>query len=48
MYKEIISIKSVQEIESILFKQADDYYFIQDEIKSSENKHIIKSLGQGI
>ncbi len=45
MYKEIISIKSVQEIEAILFKQADDYYFIQDEIKSSENKHIIKSLG---
>ena len=45
MYKEIVAIKSVEDIEAILFKQADDYYFIQDEIKSSENKHIIKSLG---
>ncbi|HSH52273.1 MAG TPA: hypothetical protein VK982_11180 [Bacteroidales bacterium] len=45
MYKEIIAIKSVQEIEAIFLNQANDYYFIEDEIKSSENKHTIKSLG---
>jgi len=45
MYKEIVAIKSVEDIEAILIKQADDYYFIENEIKTSENKHIIKSLG---
>lgn len=45
MYKEIVAIKSVEDIEAILFEQADDYYFIENEIKTSENKHIIKSLG---
>ncbi|MEE4198140.1 MAG: hypothetical protein V2I54_10885 [Bacteroidales bacterium] len=45
MYKEIVSVKSVQEIESILFNQADDLYFIENEIKSTENKNVIKSLG---
>ncbi|MFP4023396.1 MAG: holo-ACP synthase [Thiohalospira sp.] len=45
MYKEIVVIKSVKEIETILFKHADDFYFIEDEIKSSEDKNIIKSLG---
>jgi len=45
MYKEIVAVKSIKEIEAILFKQTDDYYFIEDEIKSSENKNIIKSLG---
>ncbi len=45
MYKEIVAIKSVKEIEAILFKHADDFFFIEDEIKSSEDKNIIKSLG---
>ncbi|MFO7828260.1 MAG: hypothetical protein R6V23_06550 [Bacteroidales bacterium] len=45
MYKEIVAVKSVEQIEAVLFKQTDDYYFIENEIKSSENKNIIKSLG---
>lgn len=45
MYKELVAVKSVEEIEAVLFKQTDDYYFIENEIKSSENKNIIKSLG---
>lgn len=45
MYKELVAVKSVEEIEVVLFKQTDDYYFIENEIKSSENKNIIKSLG---
>lgn len=45
MYKEIIHTKSVEEIESVLFKHTDDYYFIDKELKSVEHKNSIKSLG---
>ena len=45
MYKEIVQVKSFDEIEAILFKHADDYYFIDHEIKSAEHKNIVKSLG---
>ncbi|MDY6800352.1 MAG: hypothetical protein SVU94_03915 [Bacteroidota bacterium] len=45
MYKEIVAIKSVEDIEAVFFNQTDDFYFIEDEIKSLENKNIIKSLG---
>ena len=44
MYKEILQIKSIDEIESILFKESDDF-FINKEYKSVENKNQIKSLG---
>ena len=45
MYKEIIQVKSVEEIEAILFKYADDYYFVDNELKSVKNKNTVKSLG---
>ena len=45
MYKEIIQVKSVEEIEAILFKHTDDYYFIDNELKSVKNKNTVKSLG---
>ncbi len=45
MYNEIVQVKSLDEIEEILFKHADDYYFIDKEIKSVEYKNTIKSLG---
>ena len=44
MYKEIVHIKSVQEIEAILFKHTDDY-FTDNELKSVERKNKIKSTG---
>lgn len=45
MHKEIVQVKSFDEIEEILFKHADDYYFIDKELKSVEHKNTIKSLG---
>ena len=45
MYKEIVRVKSVEEIEAILFKHSDNYYFIDKELKSVEHKNTIKSLG---
>lgn len=45
MQKEIVHVKSIDEIEEILFKRADDYYFIDKELKSVEHKNTIKSLG---
>ncbi len=45
VYKEILKTKSVEEIEAILFKKADDYYFIDKELKSVEYKNSVKSLG---
>jgi len=45
MYQQIVQIKSLAEIETVFFKQSDDYYFIDEEIKSVENKNTIKSLG---
>ncbi|MCB2195750.1 MAG: hypothetical protein KQH79_07810 [Bacteroidetes bacterium] len=45
MHKKIVQVKSVDEIEEILFKHADDYYFIDKELKSVEHKNTIKSLG---
>ncbi|MBU8893206.1 MAG: hypothetical protein KOO66_10535 [Bacteroidales bacterium] len=45
MYKEIVHIKSVQEIEEILFKHTDGYFFTDNELKSVEHKNKIKSTG---
>lgn len=45
MYLEIEHVKSVSEIEQILFKQSDDFYFIDNEVKSVEYKNSVKSLG---
>ncbi|HAF28758.1 MAG TPA: hypothetical protein DCG75_06890 [Bacteroidales bacterium] len=45
MIREIVKTKSIEEIEEILFKQTDDYYFIEKELKSVEHKNTIKSLG---
>jgi len=45
MYKEIILVHSIEEIEEILFKNTDDYYFIDRELKSVEHKNTLKSLG---
>jgi len=45
MYKEIVRVKSVDEIKAILFKHSDDYYFIDKELKSIEHKNAVKSLG---
>ena len=45
MYKEIVWVKSVDEIKAILFKHSDDYYFIDKELKSVEHKNSVKSLG---
>lgn len=45
MYKEIVQIKTFEEIEAILFKQANDNYFMDREIKSVEHKNTVKSLG---
>ncbi len=45
MYKEIVQVKSLDEIETILSKHSDDYYFIDKELKSVEHKNTVKSLG---
>lgn len=45
MYKEIITTKSVEEIEEVLIKRANDYYFSDSELQSVEHKNTIKSLG---
>jgi len=45
MYKEIEQVKSFEEIEEILFKHADDYQFIDSNLKSLEHKNIVKKLG---
>ena len=45
MYKEIVQLKSVEEIEAILLKNSNDYYFIDRELKSVEHKNTIKSFG---
>lgn len=45
MYNEIVQVKSLEEIEEILFKHTDDFYFIDKEIKSVEYKNTLKSLG---
>lgn len=45
MYKEIVQVQSLDEIESILFKNAGHYYFMDKELKSVEHKNTIKSLG---
>lgn len=45
MYQQIVQIKSLEDIEAVLFKQTDDYYFIDEEIKSVEHKNAVKSLG---
>lgn len=45
MYKELVQVKSIDEIKSILLNHSDDYYFTGKELKSVENKNVIKSLG---
>jgi len=45
MYNEITQIKSVEEIEIILLKNAEEYFFNKNELKSVEHKNKIKSLG---
>ncbi len=45
MYKEIEQIRSFEEIEEILFKHSDDYYVIDQGLKSLEHKNIVKRLG---
>ncbi len=44
MYKEIVEIKSVEEIDAILLKKTDKY-FTDRELKSVEDKNKLKSLG---
>jgi len=45
MYQELLSVKTIEEIEEVLFKNTDDFYFIDRELKSVEHKNTLKSLG---
>jgi len=45
MYKELLSVNTIEEIEEVLFKNTDDFYFIGRELKSVEHKNTLKSLG---
>jgi phosphopantetheine--protein transferase-like protein len=44
MHKEIVQVKSIEEIEAILLNNLDEY-FLNSELKSLEDKNKIKSLG---
>ena len=45
MYKEIVQVKSLEEIKAILSEILEDNYFSDRELKSVEYKNKIKSLG---
>lgn len=45
MYKELEQVKSFDEIEKILIKKAEEYYFIDKEPNSLKYRNRIKKLG---